>query len=250
MLRAGRVVALVMALVGAACASTPETPGTPPVTRRPEPQAPITIDVSRLFPVQNAVSVVDVRAVVGPLLSVIHVDTATLLGGSESGVEPWLGRALFAWLVDKGAEVRARPEGATSSLVGVRFLRVPEKPRVRIVRGDDGAFEVHYRNSAAEDSLCPADLTVPVDYVQFEGALLGPNSRVIATFAEAAAVVPATKRATIEAAVDVYVDPCVAVADLFAGDGAFAPTPRELDAAAGATLMSAFRALVGPVPTP
>lgn len=245
MLRRVLWIAAFVSLAGA-CVSTPSGP--PPVTRRPEPQAPITIDVSRLFPVQNAVSVVDVRAVVGPLLSVIHIDTATLLGGSESGVEPWLGRALFAWLVDKGAEVRARPEGTTSSLVGVRFLRVPEKPRVRVVRGDDGAFEVHYRNSGAEDSLCAADLTVPVDYVQFEGALLGPNSRVVATFAEAAAVVPASKRTTIEAAVDVYVDPCVVVSDLFVGDGAFASGPRELDAAAGATLMSAFRALVGPVP--
>jgi hypothetical protein len=217
-----------LASIVGACATTP-----PPASRSgPVPAAPPvlhTFSVAALYPVASARSVADRRAVTPGLVGKLHVDAAVMLGGADTSVEPWLGRHLFGWLVRRDAEVHAAVDGSSASLVGVRFVRVTEHPAVRVERGADGTFALAYRTSPDEPSVCAADLKVPVDWVQFEAALVAAGGRTVAVFAEATAVQPQKMTATLTWPVDA--DPCAALAVLFDVDrGAFAPGEAELTA--------------------
>ena len=209
------------------------------------PPVRVTFDVAGLHPVGSARSVVDVRGIAHGALAKVHVDPAVLLGGGGTNVEPWLGRRLFAWLVQRVAEVRAVADGSTVSLVGTRFVRVTEHPAVSVERGDDGVLSIAYRATRDQPSLCAPDLTIAVEWVQFEAALVTSTGRSVAVFAEAMGVQPPMMRTTVMLPADA--DPCAALPQLFEPDhGAFAPSEQELGAAADAALASAFRSLVAP----
>jgi hypothetical protein len=219
------------------CASTEErAPVAHVAVSEPEK---VTVDVSGLHPAASSRTVGDARALAPGVLKIVSLERNALTG--TDGVEPWLARVLFAWLVEHGAEVReaAAVQAEGARLVGVRFAAQREEASVAVGDNEGGGVLVRYWAGKGDESLCPPAMKVPLTSVQLEGALLDAGGRAIASFAEVVVAQPPAMRVELE----VESDRCATITDAFTDE--FVPSETELVSAARAALETGFASIVG-----
>lgn len=234
----GTLTVVGLALGPLACATAaPATQAPPPapvVVRR------VVVDVGALFPAATSRTFVDVAAVKPALLARVALERNALTG--TDGVDPWLARALLAYLVSRGGVVVDDAEGASARLVGVRFGQGDDEIPVVVVKEDD-AFLVRNRITREDESMCEADLKVKIGYVQLETTVVDESHRVVAEVAE---VVAATPRVT-QVGIDIVSDDdvCARLAGLMLEE--LAPGEDELLKAAEQALTTGMATIAQPL---
>ena len=158
-----------------ACGPQPPPPAPAPQT------VEVLIDFGTLYGGLSSSGVVNHSLVEPGLLSRVQVEDASLdLFAEDTGVVSWTRALLLNAFTSQGSvvlgpgwsgEEGSTPE-ATAWLRNVRF--VPGEESVEVVvgpPGDEGRVAISMRQSKDEASLCPAELTLPVAYVELHATL-------------------------------------------------------------------------------
>lgn len=158
------------------------------------------VDVADLYGGAHSASVLDRRLVPEGLMTRVHMPADLLdVADPDVPIEAWTRQVLLTWLGREGSQTllgrapdapeacaeRCTRQQATAHLRGLRFTSGQDDVAVVVKRREDGLV-VGLRQHAEEESLCPAELSWPLHYVQLQVAVQRADGVMVGWFDETA----------------------------------------------------------------